>query len=624
MSGLYNFYQTRNLLCKTTNNTIKTDFFNNTFTPESILKKEKLSIDKLNIDSIYDPHSDPIIIKIDEIYNDFLISKDVDKFINELYKIKSNLSSKNNIKSNIKKIIRLNNKNSNIIILNPLYESPIINKNIITISNEFINNKNLNNLQIDILSQGKFINLSYPSLGIIKSILTIDHTSGGLSYQTLLEFFNDIFKNIHINFEESFKLPIQNLNIGKTICNILTNNTADSIISVKDYINTVDINMMNIMTYEEIGKKKTKYFLKTQYIIPYELNKSNTIEYISNSGIKKYIKNYNNYFKSEKDLFNKIYQDYITPEANKKLLQKNHKVMYLLCYRNIILFYDFYHDYINNKINKHIISLKLSTNNLYKKLNYDEYFKYINKLNQSLLILKTILLNNLYNIFKPNIIGKNYGISFHGRIMYINENVIFTGNNIFDNIFFDQDLSGKDKNYNLFVNFNEEDYYDKNYKLFIGVSYDNNNKLNSSLGILNTNYTKLKSYSDYNNKILNLIIKIFKTCIPIELLGQLIDKKSYFRNSALSNKDKNNIKNYIITLFKDSLKKSTEYLIQIKNNNKKTKILILKSKINYNISYFIYRIVESSMYDITLKNEIRNEINKIKESYLDIIKKKLK
>lgn len=91
------------------------------------------------------------------------------------------------------------------------------------------------------------------------------------------------------------------------------------------------------------------------------------------------------------------------------------------------------------------------------------------------------------------------------------------------------------------------------------------------------------------------------------------------------NKDKNNIKNYIITLFKDSLKKSTEYLMQINNNNtKKHKILILKSKINYNISYFIYRIVETSMYDITLKNEIRNEINKIKESYLDIIKKKLK
>ena len=629
MNGIYDFYQTQNLLCKTTNNTIEKDFFNTTSTQYSILKKVKSSINKLNIDSMYDPRSDPIIIKINDIYTDFLRSRDIDKFITELYKIKSDLSSKNNIKSNIKKIIRLNNKQKNNIIVNPLYESPIINRSSINISDTFINNQELNYIQIDILSQGKFINLSYPTLGIIKSTLSTLSPDPSQTFTTLLELFNNMLHYIHYKFETQFKLPIQNLKIGKTICNILTNNP-DSILSVQEYIDTTTILMMDIMTIKEIEKKKTKYILNAKYIIPYEIDSSNNIRTMNRAKIKKYLKNYEIYLQYEKILFEKIYKDLRAPgySANKILLNLSYRIMYLFCYRNIILFYDIYHDYINNKINKHIISLKLSTNNLYKKLNYDEYFKYINKLNESLLILKTILLNNLYNIFKPNIIGKNYGISLLPGttvIMCVDERIIFTGNDIINQYFFNEDLSGKDINYNLFVKFNESDYYDKNNKLFIGVSFDNNNNLNSSLGILNIDYTTLKSYKTYNSKIINLILKIFKTCIPIELLKQLTDKKDYLRDPDLTNKDKNNIKNYIITLFKDSLKKSTEYLMQINNNNtKKHKILILKSKINYNISYFIYRIVETSMYDITLKNEIRNEINKIKESYLDIIKKKLK
>ena len=51
---------------------------------------------------------------------------------------------------------------------------------------------------------------------------------------------------------------------------------------------------------------------------------------------------------------------------------------------------------------------------------------------------------------------------------------------------------------------------------------------------------------------------------------------------------------------------------------------MLISKINYNISYFIYRIVQTSLYDTDLKNKIIEEINKIKIKYLQIIKQKLK
>ena len=159
------------------------------------------SINKLNIDSMYDPRSDPIIIKINDIYTDFLRSRDIDKFITELYKIKSDLSSKNNIKSNIKKIIRLNNKQKNNIIVNPLYESPIINRSSINISDTFINNQELNYIQIDILSQGKFINLSYPTLGIIKSTLSTLSPDPSQTFTTLLELFNNMLHYIHYKFE---------------------------------------------------------------------------------------------------------------------------------------------------------------------------------------------------------------------------------------------------------------------------------------------------------------------------------------------------------------------------------------------------------------------------------------
>ena len=66
-------------------------------------------------------------------------------------------------------------------------------------------------------------------------------------------------------------------------------------------------------------------------------------------------------------------------------------------------------------------------------------------------------------------------------------------------------------------------------------------------------------------------------------------------------------------------------MLQIKSSDKKKhKMLLLKSKIFYNISYFNYKMVETSMYDIGLKNEIRNEINIIKDNYLKLLKQKFK
>jgi hypothetical protein len=245
--------------------------------------------------------------------------------------------------------------------------------------------------------------------------------------------------------------------------------------------------------------------------------------------------------------------------------------------------------------------------------------------------MKKILLNNLYKIFKPNIIGKNYGIIYNNDedysiIPFVDDKILYTGANIYNKLFFKNDVTGNSENVKLFTEFNENDIYNEDIKLFIGTSYNNNENLNSSLGLFNIDNSILKSRKNFNLKLINILIKSFKNCIPIELLQSITSKKNYLKHNKLSDKEKNNLKNYILKEFKKYLKDSTENIIDIKKskNKKEANKSLLKSKINYNISYSIYKIIQTSMYDIELKNKILEEINKAKNIYLQIIKEKLK
>lgn len=640
MINIYNYYKTNKLLCKNTNETH--NFFNES-SKKSLLEKVKTSINKLEneVNKDYDPLNDNILKKINDLYNDYIINentRDIDKFFYSLNNLRISLLGKQDLKSDIKKIIRINKNNQEKVIINPFYQTNYINR-YYSLSSNFINNKMENNIQLDILSQGKFISFLHPTLGIIESKLSgFNRHNEKNAFCDLTSFFNNILYIIHTSFESDyrFQLPLQYINIGKTISDILTNNSSNkNISSVIDFINTNEESIFNIMTTEKIVKNRKIRIFKTKYIIPYEINeKTDSIELIKNKKLHKFEKNYNQYIEIEKKLFQEVYNVLTAHEINKgnlekKILNQSYKIMFLFSHRNIILFFDIYSKFINGKINKHILSLKLSNNALYKDLNYTKYFDYINKLNTSLLVMKTILLNKLYNIFKPNIIGKNYGISYFKNIdfvstSYVKDDVVFTGNNIYQKLFFNKDSKGKSSNTELFTDFNENDYYDKNLKLFIGVSYNNNKNLDSSLGVLNLDTSKEKINKKFNIKIIKYIFNIFKNCIPIELLNNLIEKKDYFKHN-LNNRDKQNVKNYIINSFKTNLDRSTNYLLEIKTSDKKKhKMLILKSKIYYNISYFTYKMVETSMHDIGLKNEIRNEINLIKDKYLKLIKQKFK
>merc|ERR1712065_127452 len=128
MNELYNFFHTKKLLCKDTN----------------ILNKYKSEIlkSKNNLNKKYRGSTDATLIRIDLFFND-LINKNIsiEEFCNELFKIKSSLLLKSNVKSNIKNLLNSNKiNNKNVIISNPLYDSSML-LNVNFKSSNFINNQ---------------------------------------------------------------------------------------------------------------------------------------------------------------------------------------------------------------------------------------------------------------------------------------------------------------------------------------------------------------------------------------------------------------------------------------------------------------------------------------------------
>lgn len=644
MENIYNYFKTYKLLCKDTDNLKKNNIKRPSSRKSSILNKYRTEIYKLkeNLDKNYNANTDNVIINIDKLFEDFLISKDIDKFVDQLFLRKMGLSSKSNTKISIKNLLSTNKINSNHeTILNPLFESAFINSSIINSrsisrSTNFINDVDQNNLNLDILSQGKFINLSYPTLGVINQNISHGHPYFSTStnkYSSILELFNEIQYNVYLDFEKYFTLPIQKLNFGNTVINILSNGSLNSISSINEYINTVDISMLDQMTVIQTTKNKKKRYLIEKYIIPYEF-KNDVIVKISTNKVIKYWKNYQKYIEDEKMLLDNVYNNLITKRRNlsKNVLNDLYKIMYLISHRNINLFYDIYWNFINKQVNKYVMDLRLSNDKRYKSLDYKGFSSYLEKMNMSLLNMKKILLNNLYQVYKPSLLGKNYGVIYlkeYGNIAFIDDNTIFTGKDIFHdefnhNLYFDKNYKGTLKNLKHIVEFLPTDIYSDE-KLFIGVSYDNNEHVSSTLGILNLNSSKIKTHKKLNLKIVNYIIKIFNNCIPIELLNDITSKKTYLNSNRLIESDKNKLKNYILNEFKKYISKSSSYLIKIKKSgNNDLRKLKLKSKISYNIAYFIYRTVLVSLNDVSLKNEIITEINQIKIKYLQIIKEKLK
>ena len=249
MNNIYNYFLTDKLLCKNENIITNNFFLGSHRYNKSILKKYYNNINKIknnNVNTNYDPNTDEIILKLNDIYNDFLKNKDINNFCNKLNDLKNKLLNSNNHNLNIKKFY-LNNNFKDKIIINPISQK-IINNFITNTNNIFKNNKYEIHNQIDILSQGKFINFDYPTLGIIENKLSI--TTYPDNYSDIKTFFNDILNNIY-NMNNEFKLPIQQLNLGEDLCNLLNNNNLEGL---KHFVTFTRSSIKEIFL-EDYGKK---------------------------------------------------------------------------------------------------------------------------------------------------------------------------------------------------------------------------------------------------------------------------------------------------------------------------------------------------------------------------------
>ena len=592
-------FMTNKLLCKSSNIYIKEDFLKNYTQKESILKNEIQLTKNINL-------NDSILDEINNIYKNFLLDNQVEKFIFQLNKLIIQVEQLNKKNDFIHKVE--NNMNKNIILKNPFYK----NQNINTIIYKY----NLNNIHkkifISLLTQGIYINFQYPTLGLIyKSTF---YTSQEI---TLSELFENGF-NIFENYSKSITLPIQSLNLGETIVKILNHGSNENnILFLKNYIDQLKINLSSkIINVKNNNNSTKKNILNSKYIIPYYF-KNNKIYKFKDNEIEKLKKNPKKYDKIILDLYKNVLLN-LKKNNNTHSINEKHqlyKVAYLMLYQFIQIFYDL-HDIFFNQINDYIISIKFSNSENLKNLNYNECFNYLNKLNQSLIQMKNILLNNAYELFKPNKSSGIYGIEYKNNIYDISDNINFFGTHIKEN--YPIGFEKQTKNiHQFFTQFNLKNVYGQ--KLFIGVNYKNNEYLQDILYTFNIKINKIKNISDVNLKIIHLLLNKFQECIPIELLGYLSIKKNYILANELSKQDKVYFNNYVLSYFKKYLKESTKYILYASKNNlnkKNAKNMIIISKIYNLMSYFTFKIIEECMVNTNLKNELLNKMIIIKNKYL--------
>ncbi len=609
MNNINNYFETSKLLCKSNNTYIKNDFLK-----KSILIKHKNNLNyilKKNNNSTNNKELSKNIIlnQLQTSYENLLINGDISVFISKLLNLYSKITKKNN-----------NNK----IKKNPFYKSNFIKLNhlFVSSSNNLINNIHIKK-QLNLLIQGIIINNNSPSLGILRNINpninnNFKNRLETKNYSDLSHFFSDI-KNIYINENDNsfFFLPIQNLNLGETLNYLLTNGNNEKKLIVIEYVNNLESNMKYLKYLSHNNKKKV---LNSKYFIPYYI-KNNRITKIESNKIYSYLKNPTKYFKIYNELL-----IYIDREIKKNLIKSDKlivdKIAYLILFQHIQLFYDVYYFYIDN-ITKYIITLKQSDDLSFKNLNYKDCFDYLKELNNSLLIYKKFLSNNAYQLFKPSKMNDIYGVYFNDteQVFDVKDNIIFFGKEISQKypVNFINNINNV---YNFMSNLinpsSTTDIY-SNEKLFIGTQYMNGEYLEESLSTLDYNINESKSFDKYNKKVIELLLEIFNDCIPIELLGFLNNKKNYFTQDDLDKKQKIQIGNYLLSHFKENIKKSTQYILyQSKNNinpSQKKKFFII-SKIYYHIAYFLFRIIETSMQNIELKNSLIEKMTKIKELYL--------
>ena len=570
----------------------------------------------------------------------------------------NNLSFNNPIPSKDSKLFLIKEK-----IVTNIYNNDI------KLNHSFINNEK-NNVKIilDILTQGEFINLSYPSLGIISNYISNNDNN-------YIDFINIIVNNKDINLDITSKIPLTSLNIDNKISELLLNikyeeinynpenfnNLTENKNSIKNLIKnlikSISIDLQNIYFLKEknLNKSKTKK-INPEFIIPYILdNKKNEIKNIERNDINK-IKNFEDLINHNNTLFLYVVNNTFKLE-NKEDGIKNLNKKY---YKDILACYIFYIINIVTKILKmYIDEIDILLKNIsYSKgkgfglLNIKSAFQYTTLLNKSFLNFKKILLNNFYQLFIPsNIISGNYGMKMNQYNCYLPESIFLNSNEsiyekypfnnklIYVNNIQTQDVSiHKDLLKEFIASIKTRyDIYKKNVILEFGGSCFEEILIKKSIKILSDYYNILQKNNNFNIFIIDKIIDYFKNKnIPYELIENIKNLESTFSSSSLNNFERNNIEKKLLNKYEYNIEKSTNNYIKLISIRKKIEIakninvknlynlqdiLFLSFRTYFVIVKCIEQITENSVSNTILKNKLLKKYNEIKKKYENMIYK---
>jgi hypothetical protein len=592
-----------------------------------------------------------------EYYTDLLGTKKIEIFSKKL------IGDKNNLTTNQKNIEIFISKND--ILMNTyvgynedLYFVNPLNTYLEDMSMIIKNDDDDVNIITDILTHGKIINITLPSVGIIsKNVSKNDNT--------IINFINKIRSNKFLSdFDDIIsELPLKHLGLADTISNLLlnipidtknfnTNNNENNVRNlIKNMIKNISINENDIFKIKGKNNKDSKNgkntsSFKKEFIIPYFFE-GDKIKSMTKARIDKKL-TINEVITNNNALITHVIEKYdITRktinEKNRDIIEtyKNIMASYLFYIINLIIsIMDIYIDKINNDVILNIINLREKR---FKILNIESTFDYILSFKKSILKFKIILLNNFYHLFIPSKINfGNYGMKMMDEGCYKPEGSFL---NTIQDIFQKYPFTNKDNNNlkNFILNIKKNnDIYKENLILELGGFAFNNKQTKYALSSFKNTCVKISKINNFNLFIIDKIINYFQNkSIPIELINIddiKIEMKSTLLNSKKNIKEKLQIK--LIRKYEDNIEKSTSNyinLIEIRNKIKfseKNNLISLYNKkdeflLNFNIYYMISecikKITEKYVYSSNLKNKLLEEYSRIKkeheEKISDYIKK---
>jgi hypothetical protein len=536
------------------------------------------------------------------------------------------------------------NYNENLVYQNPIEidRNKFLNKN----NNNFkINTSNNDSKKLriiqDILTEGTYINLSLPSLGVPSSY--IDFIGDELIK------LND--SSINKDTDLSKKLPLRKLNVGENISELLfsdsnyniNNNLNKDKKLIQNLINGISVTVGDIFYVKKSNNKK-KDKVKPEFVIPYtkEFKQMTKSEVDKIQDLTQLVKHNNELLVS---VMNGVFKFTSTDESEKvKQLDKKY-------YKEILASYLFYIinivssiliEYIN-KIDIILANIIDSKEKRFGLLNIEGAFKYTSLLKISTLKFKRILLNNFYQLFIPNKIGEEYyGMKLTETGTLIPEGLFINSNEyIYDNYPFTLSASNEIevniptmKDFILLIK-DKKDIYENGSLEFGGFAFDNNH-MKESIKILSNYYRSFEKNDQFTLLVIDFIINYFKkNNFPYEIYENLLGGKKISIDSSLNvEKEKKKLESLLLDKFESNLEKSTNSyikLINIKGKVKNSRNIDINKMINnqslyeiyfklyFSLSKMIQVMTEKSFLDSTFKNSLLKKYADIKRKYEMII-----